>query len=59
MGINKFVEKRNFNRTVEAMNNNCQRISGWCKRYDEYKEFVSQKEKYNSLYRNTEISYHN
>ena len=59
MAINKLVKKKELRKFITIMNKSDLRISGWCKTYGDIKEFVSQKETCHSLYRNTEVSYHN
>ncbi len=59
MAINKPIKKRELRKTITTANKSHLRISGWCKTYEDLKEFGAQREKYNSIYINTEVSINN
>lgn len=59
MAINKPIKKREFRKFITTMNKRDLRISGWCKTYDDFKEFIPQKEEHKSLYRNAKVSHYN
>ena len=59
MAINVPIKKRDFKKLIETTNRNHKRISGWCVTYDDFKEFILQKEKSKTIYNDTEVSNNN
>lgn len=59
MTINVPIKKKDFKKLIKTINRNHIRISGWCMAYDDFKEFILQKEKNKTIYNDTKISNNN